>query len=232
MSYKVSARAAEIFLRAFYASLFIQEASFAFAARAGRDALRSSRTRGARFQLEREVIDWFVPIFYTSREDSMIQWPNSESLTYLGPEASDQIPVLDAHRRPKVIGRDFDLLRLEMMLREKVIFLHGPSGAGKSALLKYARHLWIETNFLDVVLYIDFRDLVNVSIEGAFESLLLQHLLSYLKSSKAIEQAPKRQDLIPPWEQIDKILRELRVAIMFDNMEAEHSTCWAHTGKG
>jgi predicted ATPase len=76
------------------------------------------------------------------------------------------MPKFDISNDRKIIGRDFDILRVEMALLKRpdetqvntmqALYLYGMSGVGKAAFLKYLCALWKNTSFVDAAIYIDF----------------------------------------------------------------------------
>ena len=230
MSYKISAKAAEIFLQALYKSLLTQGTTFSVAARNGRDALRLSPQRGARFRLTRDVVDWFVPVLYSSQEEAVVQGSNQEDVPSPQPypqlfenlQPFEETPSPGPHLQ----GRDFDLLRLEkMLLQQKLIFLHGPCGGGKSVLLRYARDLWIQTGFLDAVVYLDFRESTKASTQAAVEDLILKQLYG------GKDAADGQTAAASSWEKVMKILQDRPAAIIVDNMNAALTVLGSHRDK-
>jgi hypothetical protein len=141
MSLKVSTSAADSCLRTFYSELLLEEASFHEAAAKARETMRSSQTRSARYGRHLDVVDWFVPVIYSSSADFRFQIPSTRS----GDREmiAGEIPVPDADGEGlslDLFGRDFDILRIEkLLLAEQVLYLHGPAGVRKSSLLRHCR---------------------------------------------------------------------------------------------
>ncbi|KAF2793252.1 hypothetical protein K505DRAFT_375472 [Melanomma pulvis-pyrius CBS 109.77] len=220
MSCKFSASAAEIFLQALYTSLLTQGATFSVAAQNGRDALRLSSQRGARFRLTRDVLDWFVPVLYSSQEEAVTQSPlaNSRPTEHLQP--FDDATSLGI----QLYGRDFDLLRFEkMLLQQKSIFLHGPSGGGKSAFLEYARELWMQTGFLDIIVYLDLKENKEAFTEKALEDIILKQLADRMDVSDARP--------ISSWIKVVDILKDRPAVIIVDNMNAVLTVLGSHKAR-
>ncbi|KAK4238070.1 hypothetical protein C8A03DRAFT_33919 [Achaetomium macrosporum] len=230
MSYKISARAADIFLQTFYTSFLTEGLSFAVAARAGRDALRQSPSHGARFRLERDVLDWFVPVLYSSNEEFAVR----SDRVFIPPVASADISTPKANRplEPssdlRLFGRDFDVLRLErILLSQKTVFLHGPSGSGKTSLLNYAVELWNETSFVDAVVRVDFAEHQDVSTEDKFTQLVEQKLLACPgiakrhKPTGALNQGPI-------WARIEHLLKAQSTILIFDHLDAVLTVLGTH----
>ena len=223
MSYKISSSAAEIFLQALYTSLLTEGATFSVAARSGRDALRLSPQRGARFRLLRDVTDWFVPVLYSSQEEAVIKSPNQDSLQ--SPRIGESLLIShdSSSAGPQLWGRDFDLLRLEkMLIQQKIIFLHGPSGGGKTFLLKHARNLWIETDFLDFIVYLDLKVHQEAFSKVRFENVILNRL------SRTTHASDYDMSAVSSWDKITKILKDRRTAIIVDNMNAALTVLGSH----
>ncbi|RYO88749.1 hypothetical protein DL766_005201 [Monosporascus sp. MC13-8B] len=89
MSFKVTSSAAELFLRAFYHSLFINGTPFSEASRRGREAMRQYPSRQARLGLQRDLIDHFVPVMYCSGGDALFGSPATDKATKAFPLATD-----------------------------------------------------------------------------------------------------------------------------------------------
>jgi hypothetical protein len=150
MTFKVSSGAIDLFLRTFYLDLFVAGSSFAQAARSARAGLKTQPLRDARFRRQRELVDWFIPVIYSTGSDFSVV-PGSR-----GAE-NRPVPVAEGSEYDEVVvGRDFDLLRIERkLLQKKRIFLTAPPGYGKTAFLKWACKIWEATNFRESVLYAD-----------------------------------------------------------------------------
>ena len=152
MTFKVSSGAVELFLRTFYVDLFVAGSTFSQAAYSARAELKAHPLREARFGRQRELIDWFIPVIYSTGSDFSVV-PGRRGLESAPPAA----PVTTAPTADEVvIGRDFDLLLFERkLLQKKKIFLTAPPGFGKTVFLKRACQIWKATNFRDSVIYVD-----------------------------------------------------------------------------
>lgn len=153
MTFKVSSGAVELFLRKFYIDLFVSGSTFSQAAHAARAELKTHPVRDARFRRQRELLDWFIPVIYTSGSDFSVI-PGRRALERSVPHV---MPISKEPTRDElVIGRDFDLLRFEQKLvKHKRIFLTAPPGFGKTMFLKWACKIWNATKFRDSVIYAD-----------------------------------------------------------------------------
>ena len=175
MSFKAHKTAAEQFLRGFYHSLFLQGHTFSQAARQARELLRQNPERQARLGLKRSVHDYFVPVVYSLGQDSRFM-PQKEPSIGRRSNVSDFATGSGqsaAERIPNLIGRDFDLLRLEKhLLNRGKLHFTGRAGVGKTALLRYARDVWLRTSFVDLILFVDLSK-AKTSLD-ATESLVSQ----------------------------------------------------------
>jgi hypothetical protein len=181
MTFKISSHAASIFLGTFYQELLIQGSSFSGAVATGRNALRAAPSRFARFDLKRELVDWFVPVVYSSGVDLILTGssttPGSTRPIVDIHEAMGNLQLDGAEVKSTMANRDFDVLRLEkVVIKQKKVFLHGTLGVGKSTFLKYAVSLWKETSFVDNVVFIDL-EADNISTAEDLVNLILKQLL-------------------------------------------------------
>jgi hypothetical protein len=159
MSFEVHMSAAERFLRCFYHSLFLQGYGFSQAARQAREVLRSDPERQARLGLKRPVNDYFVPVVYSLGQDVKFMTRKRSNIgrRLSAIDFSTQTGKVATKTDLPLVGRDFDLLRLEKhLLQRGIVHLTGRAGVGKTALLRYARDIWLQTSFVDIVLFIDF----------------------------------------------------------------------------
>ena len=195
MSFEAHKSAAEQFLRGFYHSLFLQGLTFSQAARQARELLRQNPERQARLGLKRSVHDSFVPVVYSLGQDSRFM-PQKE------PRVGRRFSVSDfaigsgqpaAERIPNLIGRDFDLLRLEKhLLNRGKLHFKGRAGVGKTALLRYARDLWLRTSFVDLILFVDLSK-AKTSLD-ATKSLVSQIPVDETKRIKLRSEIQKMLD--------------------------------------
>ena len=185
MSFKVGRHAATTFLEHFYRALLVDGYSFPSAAAAGRAALRSSLARPARFGFQREVNDHFVAVAYGHGHDQFLSQvaprerkPPIFSLSSLNPDSGRSD---DPSYAPEdsLLGRGFDLLRLERQLSQsRIVYLHGLYGIGKTAFLKHAASIWKLSHFADAVVYLDFAMQAGNISAHEFPLLVIRQLLS------------------------------------------------------
>jgi hypothetical protein len=187
MSFKVSSNAASIFLGVFYRQLLINGSTFTYSVVAGRTALRDMPKRYARLGLQRELLDWFVPVIYSSGKDLVLLEPHQEpqgasiaANQLIIAQLSENINSLElVSQDSQMTNRDFDLLRLEkFLIARKKVRLHGPQGIGKSTFLRYAAKSWAETLFFDSVILIDFETSQISTAEDFVVQVLNQLFLS------------------------------------------------------
>jgi CHAT domain len=176
MSFKISSDTAERYFRSFYEQLLLRRQPVSIAVHQARQALRSCLLRRGRFSREIEVLDWFVPVLYTRGQDVAFgddQAASSENISSSQPHSNSSInPILK-----EIYGRDFDILRFEMLLAMKrAVYLHGRAGVGKTAFLRYASPAWIDTSFVDHIVHIDLSQLENPG-QDSLQRLILTKLL-------------------------------------------------------
>lgn len=184
LSFETSEAAVQMFFRSFYWNFIVKRLDFSTAASKAREVLRESPSRCARFNLTRRLIDWFVPVVYNSGpplslvSDEEVDDRSTASYQHTQPEIN-MVVDLD------LIGRDFDILRIEKRLlamkpgesqvgTAHALYLYGEPGVGKSALLKYTGSLWTNSSFVDAAIYIDFESHRITSIEDFISEILAQ----------------------------------------------------------
>ncbi|CZR60721.1 uncharacterized protein PAC_10617 [Phialocephala subalpina] len=179
MSYKLLETAAPLFMQAFYYQLFRHKSHTAFSARFGREQLMRERGRKTNFGTEVKVHDYFVPIIYEARSI----FASTQVLDALQPSLTSIANSLQEYDRwlhkiekgqPAMVGREVDLLLLEMDLyqyvaevnKKKVLKsrgirrIEGEAGVGKSALLADAIKWWRETGFIEDHIFFSHLDSV------------------------------------------------------------------------
>jgi CHAT domain/NACHT domain len=228
MSHKISSTAAELFLSTFYERLFLGGLTFASAVRTARYALRSAPTRHARFGAQKELVDWFIPVLYSCGTESVLNvhdWGRSRSITDSINPAVISEDVVIASRIPELLGRGFDILRLEnLLLRGRRVYLHGAAGVGKTTFLDYVSTIWQNTAFLDAVVHIDMGKGTTSSAEEIAHAIVRQLLRVggeehrsrlWTVSSLALQSYGYETIL----ELIVELVSKLRLAIVLDGLD-------------
>lgn len=235
--FKVSIRAATVFLDAFYHALLVDGESFTMSAAAGRTALRVDAMRPARYGFQRYLNDSFVAVAYGHSPDlhlarlaTHIQGPWM-CLT-ASPNIALDNPAPPALDIQPVIGRDLDLLRLEKrLLQSASIYLHGPIGVGKTTFLNRAASMWKSTSFVDAVVSIHFdRDLIRSGQD--FSPAIIHQLLSQVDSREhqsRLWSMPSRSLRSYDNAMIDEIttdiLSSIDVIIILDGLQIPLARC-------
>ncbi|OBT42170.1 hypothetical protein VE00_06839 [Pseudogymnoascus sp. WSF 3629] len=205
MSFKISSSAVKLFLSTFYHGLLVDGSSFAESAAIARRTLRLKSKRPARFGLHRDLSDSFVPVVYGSAGESIFISTDHGEQRHVAKSPSPSIAEHDNDILPpvsRVLGRDFDILRLEkVLLQSGLVCVHGLAGVGKSAFLRYAASTWKKTAFVDAVITVDFAERAIMS-EQDFLNAVLGQLLQHM---------------------IAELLNTLKVAIILDNLDAPFS---------
>lgn len=230
MSFKISSAAVELFFTSFYQSLLVDRLTFGASSRTARQTLRANMLRPARFGVQRELLDAFVPVLYgpgddcVPVEDSPQQMSCSENGTPF-PSAPTTTGAVSPLLALKPVGRDFDILRLEKLLCEsQIVYLHGPSGGGKTSLLQYASVLWQQTRFVDAVVTIDLAT-EKISSAADFANAILNQLLqthahverSRLWTIPSIQQQSHDLDAIK--DIISRVLCYCKVIFIIDGLD-------------
>lgn len=155
MSYKFLSSSAAPFFASFYRHLFLQRLTFSSAASKARHVLRENPLRQARLGMRLEVKDWFISVVYIAGKEIQVDGPQA-SLAPLKSGFGAALGLTPADPADHVIGREYDILRLERMLADSdVVFLHGSRGVGKSVMMRHAVETWRKTDGYDLVVYVD-----------------------------------------------------------------------------
>ncbi|KAF5855440.1 hypothetical protein ETB97_009217 [Aspergillus alliaceus] len=225
MSFRISSATAELFLTRFYFFFLIGGLTLSASSREARRSLRLNTLRPARFGLERELLDAFVPVLYgpgnicALAEDESL---GESCLKYDVPYRSVS-PTL--HLPSNIVGRDFDILRLEKALcQDSIIYLHGPTGVGKTSLLQYASALWQHTHWADAVVTINF-GAEKISSAADFANAALNQLLQAYDSAarSGLWIIPSLRTQSHDLEAVKDILREVistcKVVFIVDGLD-------------
>jgi hypothetical protein len=234
MSFKVDSAAAAIFLENFYQSFLVDGQSFSASAAVGRAALRNDTSRPTRYGLRRAVDDSFVAVAYGPTLELLLAHPNSHTSWH------PSLPRLGASRdsgrnNEPVLGRDFDLLRIEKeLVREQCLYLYGMAGVGKSSFMAYAASLWKLSNFVDAVIHVDFEQCPILSSEDLSTTLLCQLLsqVSFPEHQARLWFLPASSTRSFDTSSINSILAEIlssiNTVIILDGLHASlsHQHCY------
>lgn len=115
-----------------------------------RRRLHAIRTRTAVLSVEVEVDDYLIPVLYEQdiqTDPSCILPASTGAATMALGTSRDK---LGHEPRTVMVGRDFDLLRVEtiLTLQSNIIELTGMLGCGKTHFLQHASRWWKATNFM------------------------------------------------------------------------------------
>ncbi len=153
MACKFPSSAIEPFFSVFYDSFLRQGLPMSTAAAEARKHLREHGLRKSRFGLELQVQDWFIPVSYHLSHHNLLLGGNPQpdsSTTYHPVERTAP------RANPLIIGRDFDLLRLEEAVTNSTsVLIHGHAGIGKSGFVQYAFDRWKHTQYFDKFSMVD-----------------------------------------------------------------------------
>ena len=194
MSYKIASSAVEIFVKAFYQSLFEGNGCFEESSNAARAALAASPMKKTKFNELVDVADSVVPTCLVS--------DSGDSLLFSADQLDDGVEfelldfLKDDDEYP--IGRENDILLLEnsLLLESNIGLLVGRAGSGKTKLLNYAASWWEATNFVRRTIWADLDhmqagiDLQDLSLFedliSSEDSIFSQNVVEYLRSNRVL----------------------------------------------
>ncbi len=155
MPYKFLSSAAAPYFASFYWNFFSRRLTFSSAASKARGVLMEYPQRQARLGMKLEVKDWFISVIYIAGQEMQID--GSMASEAIGKhELGGTLGFEWANSDESVIGRDYDILRLERKLADSdVVFLHGAPGVGKSAMMRHAIKTWRQTDGYDSAIFVD-----------------------------------------------------------------------------
>lgn len=210
MSYKFLSSAAAPFFASFYRNFLVHRLNFSSAASKARRVLLKNPLRQARLGMELEVKDWFVSVVYISGEDMQIDGPQASAPTETS--ASDVILSLGADSDSSVIGRDYDILRLERVLADSdVVFLHGAPGVGKSVMMRHAVETWRKTDGYDLIIVIDLlKDPITIA---EIEKQVVDQIGAFCETSR------RNSDTASSASEIIQTLRHKNVIVILDGLD-------------
>lgn len=125
MSYKFLSEATSLFMSGFYRSLLVDMSSFVIAAHKGRKRLLEEKLRGSGYNCQVPLDDHIVPVLYQRESARSLDWAKMEKKDFRLPRH-----VNAPHR---LVGRELDILRLEMGLLtdSNVLLITGRRGVGE-----------------------------------------------------------------------------------------------------
>lgn len=216
MSFAVLESGAKIFLTSFYRHFITEGQNFSAAASLARHAIRRDPDRCARFNLRLRIVDWFVPVVYCYGSPMRIT-VQKDGCKFSTTASRGIIPPINTNpfKYLCVIGRDFDILRLEKRLLAKstnvpAVWLCGHPGVGKSTLLQHISSLWTSTSFLEAILYIDFAAHPMRNMDDFITELLVQLPTPTPATGNFLGETGE--------ELVLRLIRDRRVSIMLDGL--------------
>jgi CHAT domain len=222
MLFKVMESAATTFFRSFYDSMLLKGSTFSSAGRQARISLRIKPLRPARFNLQREIQDWIIPVIYSSEEDPQFHLEGNHSFSR--PPSDDFKQSCSTANRP-LFGRGFDILTFEhTMIEHRTIGLCGPAGVGKTSFINHLLKLWKQTGFLADHVYLHLpRE--NIRNSETLESRLLEKLDGMMGPDleKEAARTPVHHSLESCRGSAIRRLRTSRSVIVLDGLEDSYS---------
>lgn len=130
ISYKFLAEASRLFMSGFYRSLLVDMSSFAIAAYKGRKRLLDKNLRESGYNFRVPLEDHIVPVLYQRENVCPLVWGK------MAKKESVLVRYVDAPA--KVVGRELDILRLEigLLTNSNVLPITGKRGVGESSCEK------------------------------------------------------------------------------------------------
>ena len=230
MSHKFSSDASALFQTSFYNAFLSETRPFSEAVAIARLDLRENMIRRGGDTGGTKVQDWFVPVVYTNGREVQVtvtgnsgprlSWPSQlsgqktkgKSITSIR-EAS-----IIRHQCAALIGDelnllplDTDILKLENhLIEDRVVVLYGSADSLHSIKLRRLARLWLSTNFVKEVQYVDARQFLEES----------PRLSERLKPQRLV-QSPKVDEFYPLAEPIHSDTRASRpsVVLIIDRMD-------------
>ncbi|KAH0591658.1 hypothetical protein MHUMG1_10606 [Metarhizium humberi] len=204
MSYILTVSAAEIFTRAFYQSFLVRFGDIGVAAAQSRRALCIRKERLARFQMKIQLQDWIIPVVYLSKaalgsqaKDGSLRQVLQGSPTLSPPQS----PILPASPSNALIGRDYDMFRLESYLaKHKAVELCGNIGVGKSSLIGTE---WHSTTFAEVEFSWDLHRIIRNLCDNFSIFALREHLIE-----KMVNRSQRLTRPVLPEQEFHRRIRE------------------------
>ena len=141
-----------------------------------RRRLHTIRTRQTPLLVEVELSDYLLPVLYEQDFSTLISFviPDSTPVSVGQARTRTHQPGTKATIQKAMVGRDFDLLRVEsaLALQSNIIELSGPLGCGKSHLVQAASQWWKETGFIHDVL--GYKALGSLTAASIAEDIIRQ----------------------------------------------------------
>ena len=161
MSHRLLESAANPFVKEFYHAFLIEAQPFSIAAASARAVLRANPMRTTRFRGSEPLLDWIIPVVYTSGEDTIFAH-DVESACNTRPQrlASDDEEERDEEEIAEdLVGRGGDVLRVDRLVVEhNIVMILGSPGVGKSVLVDHLCRLWRQTASFDFIIHINVRE--------------------------------------------------------------------------
>jgi CHAT domain len=216
MSYEFARSAIGPCFTTFYDVFLRQGSSFSNAAQEARASLMTDQKRNARFGLDVEVKDWFIPVSYTSGRDEIVSYPRTGDLA-IHTDNYNRMIFTEMLSDNRLIGRDYDTLRLEQtILQSDTILVHGPAGVGKSVFAKYALDIWGRTNLFPRQSFIDLQE--RLILETYSGLSILEQICDDLKLPHWFLGLTVSSDVSISTEEHDKLHLD-DVVIVLDNIQ-------------
>jgi phage terminase large subunit-like protein len=229
MAYRVVEEAVEIFMAAFYQSLLARGASVHDATHVARAALLRNQSRRARYMHNVQLADYIVPVHYASSShldppgindvvgtgeagvSSYVQriFASLKQITPSGPAAGGP---LRKDMPPGFLGRDYNILSLEMLLSvSRLVLVHGQGGVGKTELLRSAFQWWKTSGWITAAVY--------VNLDHGKGLYSMKDIVA--KIAEQLGLAPEKEDIE---DVVIKNLRRRKCLLVFDSAETLDSS--------
>ena len=247
MCHPASESATSMFLAQFYHQFLSQLSSFTTAARVARRYLRNDPLRSARFHLQIPVVDYQIPVVYSSSTDPVRDWsddsqPREPSIAESASDAAIQQdsslhalntielvpvqpgaaqvfkPTKPAVKLLQLFGREFDMMRFEKMLMSKGhVYMHGSMGVGKTTFLANLAVSWAKTAFISKVFFIDVAKAQEMSNPSLARILAKQAKLQDPSCPLDANAFTYDEECMAHLEPFFAYIENLRAAFFFDD---------------